>query len=258
MSRMRPPAALRLALVPAALLLLDACGGARAPAGRPAAADAGRRAELLVARARALRAEGDVAGARVRLELALQDAPASAEARIELADLLLADARELERAGALLAGVPAGDGARVHLLGARLAELRADDAGAAAAYARALEAADDPDVRLRRALALDRLGRSAEATLELERVRAARPDDAIARARLAERYEAAGRLAEAEAELRAVAEARPERAAGWEGLAHFYERGGRGADARAALERARAARGPASGRELRPLPPSKR
>jgi len=212
---------------------------------------------MLLARARALRAEGDVAGARARLEVALAMAPAYDDARLELADILLSDGSELDRAAALLAGVRA-PGARVHVLSARLAELRGDDAGAAAAYGSALAAGDDPDVRLRRALALDRLGRRPEAISELERIRAARPADAVARGRLAALYEAAGRLHEAEAEHRALAESRPERAQGWEDLARFCERNGRHAEARAAHARARAARGQASPRELRPLQPSTR
>jgi tetratricopeptide (TPR) repeat protein len=209
-----------------------------------------------LARARTLRAEGDTPAARARLEIALFVAPAYDDARLELADLLLADGAELDRAAELLAGVRAPH-ARAWLLAGRLAELRADDANAADAYARALEARDDPEVRLRRALALDRLGRPAEAIRELERVRAARPDDAIARARLAALYEGAGRRREAEAEYRALAQARPRRAQGWEELAGFYERAGRRAEARAARERARQARA-GGARELRPLPPSRR
>lgn len=208
-------------------------------------------------RARALRTEGDVAGARARLERAVWIAPAYDDARLELADLLLSDGAELDRAAELLGGVRA-PGSRAHLLSARLAELRADDAGAAAAYARALEAGDDPDARLRRALALDRLGRSGEAIAELERVRAARPDDAIARARLALLYEGAGRFREAEREYRRLAAARPDRAQGWEDLARLCERAGRYPEARAAHRRARAARAAAGSRELRPLPPSRR
>jgi tetratricopeptide (TPR) repeat protein len=249
----------------AGLAVLAACGTPRAlaaapPAPPPTATEPAwppLPPSVALARARALRAEGDVAAAQARLEAALATAPAYDDARLELADILLSEGSELDRAAALLAGVRA-PGARGHLLSARLAELRADDAGAAAAYASALEVEDDPDVRLRRALALDRLGRPAEAIRELERVRAARPDDAIARTRLAALYEAGDRLDEAEAEYRALAEARPERAQGWEDLARFCERAGRLAHARAARERARAARGATNARELRPLPPSKR
>ncbi len=209
------------------------------------------------ARARTLRAEGDVAGARAQLESALATAPAYDAARLEFADILLSDGSDLDDAAALLAGVRAQP-PRAQLLSARLAELRGDDAGAAARYASALQAGDNPDVRLRRALALERLGRGGEAIPELERVRAARPEDAIARARLAALYEAAGRIRDARAEYRALAKARPERAQGWEDLARFCERTGRHDEARAAHERARTARGQASARELRPLPPSRR
>jgi tetratricopeptide (TPR) repeat protein len=209
------------------------------------------------ARAQRLRSEGDVAGARAQLESALATAPAYDDARLEFADILLSDGSDLDGAAALLSGVRV-PGARSHLLSARLSELRGDDAGAAAAYEDALEAGDDPDVRFRRALALDRLGRRDEAIGELERVRTARPKDAVARSRLAALYESAGRTREAGAEYRALAEARPERAQGWEDLARFCERTGRNAEARAAHARARAARGKASTRELRPLPPSSR
>jgi predicted Zn-dependent protease len=214
------------------------------------------RPEVLVARARVLRAEGDVAGARARLEAAFETAPEDDEVRIELADLLVADGRDLGRAVALLEGRVERGEARLHLVRAKLSESLGDDATAASEYELALALEDDPDVRLRRALALERLGR-AEATPELERVRADRPDDAVVRSRLAERYEAAGRLADAEAEYRWLAESQPERAAAWERLARFYERAGRKNDARAAAARARTAGG-RQDRSLRPLLPSKR
>jgi predicted Zn-dependent protease len=223
----------------------------------PAAAPAQPRPEVLVARARALRAEGDVAGASARLEAALEVAPDAAEVRIELADLLVADGGDLDRAELLLTGIAERGDGRHHLVLARLAEARGDDARAAAEYAVALEAEDDPDARLRRAIALERLGRDGEATADLERVRAARPDDAFVRARLAERLEAGGRLAEAEAEYRWLADAQPERAAAWDRLARFYERVGRAKDARWAAERARTV-GRRQDRALRPLLPSKR
>jgi predicted Zn-dependent protease len=262
----------RLAALLAASLALAACA-TRSPARRPAgppqaaappadapptpAAPAQPRPDVLVARARVLRAEGDVAGAQARLELALVVAPGDTDARVELADLLVADGRELSRAEELLAGVAGPPSPRLHLVAARLAEARGDDGRAAAEYALALADEDDPDARLRRALALERLGRLDEATAELERVRAARPGDVVARALLAERYEAAGRLDAAETELRALAEADPERAAGWERLARFYQRIGRQKDARAAAGRARTAAARPE-RELRPLLPSRR
>lgn len=213
--------------------------------------------EVLVARARELRAQGDVASAQAQLEAAFQASPGADEVRIELADLLVADGRDLAQAEALLAGVGRRGGVRLHAVLARLAEARGDDVSAEWEYAVALAAADDPEARLRRALALERLGRAGEAIAELEAVRAARPEDAVARSRLAERYESAGRLDEAEGEYRWLAEAQPERAAAWERLARFYERTGRQQEARVAAERARAAAGRQE-RALRPLLPSRR
>ena len=212
--------------------------------------------QVLLARARALRVDGDLKAARALLEEALEGAGQD-EVRIELADLLVVDGADLTRAGALLAGVADRGATRLHLVLARLAEAQGRDAVAEAEYAIALATMDDPDLRLRRALALERLGRAGDAVAELEQVRAARPDDSVARSHLAERYEAAGRLLEAEAEYRWLADAQSERAAEWERLARFYERAGRQREALAAAERARAAAGHQE-RALRPLLPSKR
>lgn len=213
--------------------------------------------DALLADARALRDAGDVALARARLEEAFAAAPSRDEVRIELAELLVAQGEDLPRAQTVLAGVRRRTvDSRWDLACARLAELRGDDDAAQAAYARALFVREDLDVRLRRALALERLGRTDDAARELERARAARPQDQAVRARLAELYEAAGRLPEAEAELVTAARAAPERAAGWTRLARFYERAGRQADADRADARARAASRPS--RNLRPLLPSRR
>ncbi|BDG01657.1 tetratricopeptide repeat protein [Anaeromyxobacter oryzae] len=220
-----------------------------APPGPPP----GPRPDVLLARARVLRADGDLAGARARLEAALEGAPESDDVRLELVDLLVVDGREPERAATILAGVQARDGnARWYLVSAELAELRGDATAAADGYGRALALADDPAVRLRRAVVLEALDRGPEALTELERVRADRPEDAFVRTRLAVRYEAAGRLREAETELVALAEAAPDRAAGWERLAAFYRRTGRTDAARRAEARADAAAGRRE-RTLRPL-----
>lgn len=227
----------------------------------PAAEPGGRRprTEVLVARAEALRVDGDLEGAREILEAAFALAPASGEARLALADLLVADGRELDRAATLIGGAPeAAAVPRRRVLTGRLAELRGDDATAVAEYAAALELGADADVRVRRALALERLGRGDEALLELHRASRERPGDALVRARLAERYEAAGLLPAAEAELVAAAEAAPDRAAGWDRLARFYARTHREDKARAAEAKARAAAGTPRERVLRPLLPSSR
>lgn len=217
-------------------------------------------AEALVARAGQLRTEGDTAGARATLEAALAEAPDTRDARIDLAALLAAEGRELDRAGALLAGIPGGErDPRWLRVAAELAEVRGDDAGAVARYGKLLTFGEDPQVRVRRALALERLGRPYEALFDLERVRKLTPDDALVRVRLAERYEADGRLAEAEAELEALARTTPERPQGWARLAAFYRRSGRPDDARRAEARAEAVVGYARPeRVLRPLRPTGR
>lgn len=217
-------------------------------------AGAGSRSEVLLARARQLRVAGDHEGARQRLEQAAVIAPGDVEVCIALADLLVAGGAELDRAGGMLAAVPADTPRRDELLG-RLAEQRRDFAAAEAAYARQLARGPDPQVQLRRALALEQLGRLAEAIVELERLRAAAPGDTGVRLRLAEVYEETGRLTEAEAELRALAEASPSRPEGWRRLAALCARQGFTEKARAAEARVRDAEARPK-RELRPLKPT--
>ena len=105
---------------------------------------------------------------------ALPSLPPSDDERLDEASRLLADGVRLERAGLLLAAVAPGPARRDLLLG-QLAELTGDDAGAVAAYQRVLAQGDDEEVRLRRALVLERLGRGAEAEADLHRLRAAAP-----------------------------------------------------------------------------------
>jgi tetratricopeptide (TPR) repeat protein len=216
----------------------------------------GPRPEVLLSRARTLRSEGDHVGARSRLEQAALLAPDDPEVCFELADLLVANAAELDRAGDMLLAIPASHRRRDGTLG-RLAELRGDPLTAEAAYGRQLALADDPGIRLRRALVLERLGRDAEAIIELERVQVAEPANAVVRARLAERYEAVGRLAEAELELRAIADASPGRPEGWRRLAAFCARHGLAERARSAEARAGEAESRPH-RDLRPLRPTGR
>jgi thioredoxin-like negative regulator of GroEL len=243
--------------LPFAILLACATACATAPQARrfPERTLAARSADA-VARARALRAAGNVAAAEGWLEAALALDPKSAAARLDMADLLVATGGDAERAGVLLAGLPEGDALRDDVLG-RLAELRADPRAAEAAYARSLAVRDDPDVRLRRALLLEALDRRAEVIPELERVRAARPDEAAARVKLAERYEEAGQVAETEAELRWLAE-HADRPEPWRRLAAFLARHGQGSRARAAEAKAAELEPQQAKRSLRPLLPSSR
>ena len=254
-----------LPIVPAALLA--ACGHAAprsapaapvaAPVAAPAPAPSPEKAEVLLSRARALRGAGDLPGARARLDDGLEADVGSSAVRLELADVLVAEGLELDYAAFLLDGLAETAGGRVSLVRARLCEARADDAGAATAYGAALARAEDPGARLRRALALERLGRTGEEIAELERLRSERPTDVFARAHLGDAYEDAGRRVDAEAELKWVAEAQPDRPAGWLRLARFYEHAGRPREAREAAERARAAGGVRPERSLRPLLPSR-
>lgn len=92
------------------------------------------------------------------------------EERLAEAARLVADGVALERAAALLADLPPGTPG-LDLLAAQLGELRGDDAGAVLAYERVLAERDDPEVRLRRALALERLGRADEAAGDLRALR---------------------------------------------------------------------------------------
>jgi predicted Zn-dependent protease len=213
--------------------------------------------EALLAEARARREAGDAEGAREKLEAALAAAP-SDPIRLELADLLVSDGRDLDRAQALLGDVRDRTAdVRYDLVTARVAETRGDDAAAVAAYRRALGIAEDADVRLRRALLLQRLDDLPEAARELERVRALRPDEAAVHERLAAVYEAQRRIGDAEAEWLAAARVPPERAAAYTRLARFYERIGRRDAAHRAEVHARALGAPAE-RKLRPLLRSRR
>jgi predicted Zn-dependent protease len=246
-------------LLSALALSALACSSSRPPPPPPAPpAPPPPSPELLLKEALSLRAEGELAAARAKLEAALAASPRADPVRNELADLLLADGDELDRAAEVLAGADAAAaGPRFHLLSGRLAELQADDARAAVAYARALELGADPELRFQRALVLERLGEGEAALAELEALRALRPGAPGLALALADRYEAAGRLAEAEAELVRAAEAAPGRAAGWDRLARFRARHGREDEARAAAERARELESKPD-RALRPLLPSRR
>ncbi len=107
---------------------------------------------------------------------ALPPLPTGAAALDEAARLL-ADGVDLPMVVRLLEQGTPGDPRRDVLAG-QLAELTGDDAAAEAAYRRALAVSDDDEVRLRRALVLERLGRGEEARADLERLRAARPASA--------------------------------------------------------------------------------
>ena len=183
-------------------------------------------------------------------------APDDVDVCFELGDLLVADETDLDRAGAMLLAIPAGHPRRDGTLG-RLAELRGDPAdGPGGLRPPPGGCRTTPRSGCAGRWCWSGWGRDAEATAELERLRAADPANAVVRARLAERYEAAGRLAEAEAELRALADASPGRPEGWRRLAAFCTRHGLAEKARAAegqgQRRPRPARRARCGRSSRP------
>jgi Flp pilus assembly protein TadD len=180
------------------------------------------------------------------------------EALLLRAEALLSGGRDLDDLDAVLSEVRArspGD-ARLAPLEAGAAELRGDDAAAAEAWRRVLRARPDAETRLKRGLALQRLGRDAEAEEELAVVRAERPQDRAARAALAELWERGGRLDEAESELVALTQLAPADPAPERRLAAFYRRHGADARAEEAERRARALE--VSPRVLRPLKRARR
>lgn len=224
------------------------------PAPEPPPVDAARELAL----GRAALADGRVAEAREHLEAAVGADPAAAEARLALAELLVSEGADLGEAQKLLdeAQVLHADPARVARLSGALAELRGDDAAAADAYGRALRAAPDVEVRLRRGLLLARIGRAEDARSELTRVVAEDPSTRAPRSVLAELYERSGQRDVAEHELTVLAALAPAEPVPLRALAAFYRRGGEPAKAAAVEERARALEG--EGRKLRPLPQARR
>lgn len=250
-----------LCLVAAVLALGLACASPRGPSILPAPATPippPVDPALELALGRAARVEGRSSQAREHLERAIQAGPNRAEARLELAELLVADGVELDRARILLqeAQLLRGDSARIAQAGGALEELQGQDAQAVESYARALELSPDPDLQLRRGLLLQRLGRSGEAAAELASVLRARPGDRAARMVQAEACEAAGQLAAAEHALAVASALAPADASPLRALAAFYLRHGERAKAAAAARRLGADSQPA--RKLRPLLPAHR
>jgi len=207
---------------------------------------------------REARSGGDLAAARSHLLAAVQADPSTAEARLELAELLMNDGSDLDLAGELLrqAQYLHSDPARFARLCGALGELRGDDAAAAEAYRTALDLEPDPELRLRRGLLLVRLGQVGEAEAVLSRVIAERPAQRAARTALCELYERAGQPDAAEHQLAVVVALAPSDAAPVRELVAFYRRHGEAGKASAVEQRARSLEG--EGRKLRPLLPARR
>jgi len=211
-----------------------------------------------LALARVAREEGRTRDAALHLERVIRAEPGAFEARLELAEVLLRQSIDLGRAGLLLreAQVLRPSDVRVDRLQGWLAELQGDEATAVEAYRRILAADPDPELRFRRGVLLEHLGRPEEALAELERVASERPGDRAARGAMAEIQESLGRTAEAESALLQLAESAPAEPGPLHRLAAFYRRHGELAKAVEAEKRARSLEG--APRSLRPLRPSNR
>ena len=207
--------------------------------------------------ARVAHVEGRVQDESAHLERIVQAAPGAFGARVDLAELLLQQGTELGRAGRLLgeAGALRPDDARVDRLHGWLDELQGDDAHAIFRYGRVLLVNPDPELRLRRAVLLERTGLQDEALEEFQRVVKERPADRAARAGIAEIDESRGRLADAEAALVQITQLAPTEPGPLHRLAAFYRRHGEPARALEAERRARSLEG--APRALRPLRPSR-
>jgi tetratricopeptide (TPR) repeat protein len=230
------------------------CASAPPPRAEPPAVDAARELRL----AAAARAAGRLDVARDHLQRAVDADATLVDARLDLAEILLAEGGALDRAAGVLR-----DAWRIRPGGARLARLRGslreqsgDLAGAVEAYGAALALEPDAELRLRRGLLLGRLGRRPEAIAELERVRAERPAARSARSALADLYEVSGRLSQAEGELATLADMARD-AHAYRRLARFLARCGASERARAAERRALELE-PRGARALRPLLPARR
>lgn len=231
---------------------------APAPAPVPPAPDA----RSLYLRGRDALEKGEHALAREAFLAAAEALPTWLLPRLELGEIALARRENVVAArDELLAFARRGhDGARLYRLIGELSVEADDDATAADYLSRALAMRpDQPVLRVKRAGALERLGRPGEAADEYARALAATPDDLALRAVLASALEAAGRYDEARAELEELVRRQPGRANPLRRLARFHERRGDEAAAKAAHLRADKAEGtPPPKRKLRPLPPSKR
>ncbi len=250
----------KLTMVAAGFGLVLACASPRVPSHLPVPAtpaapvvDASRELAL----GRAARVEGRTTEAREHLERAVRADPNGPVARLELADLFIAEGSELGTARILLqeAQVLRGDAERIARTGGALEELEGHEAQAVESYARALELAADPDLEVRRALLLLRLGRPGEAATELGSVLLLRPEDRGARAAQADACEAAEQLAAAEHALAVASALAPADAAPLRALASFYRRHGQRAKAAAVERQLRPDDRPA--RKLRPLLPAR-
>lgn len=202
---------------------------------------------------------GDQAGAREAFLRAVEEAPTWHLPWLELGELAI-ERREgvAEVRTALLEVAVPGGNPRYHRILGDLAELDGDDAAAVDAWEASLARhGSQDDVRLRRAAALERLGRAEEAVEAYAILVARNPADLVVRARHAHALEAAGEYEAAREALETLVRFQPGQEIPLRRLARFLERRGEVEAARRAHAEADrlGQRGPP--RKMRPLPPSR-
>lgn len=209
---------------------------------------------------RALRAAGDLPGARQHLDRLLEGTPRNAAAAVERASVLVALGEDLDLALAdAEQGVKAlGTEARAFRVLAEVHEEREEAEPALAAYEKALALEENVTVRRRLGALHARQGRPEKAIRHWEAVRSAEPGEAGAYAELAALYEQAGRMASAEAAHRELLARTHPNALLLGRFADFLERQGKLPEARKVREEAQSLAPARSNRNLRPLPPSRR
>lgn len=165
--------------------------------------------EVALRRGYALQNEGDYAGAIAQFDVAIAGFPsphANALANRALANLALND---LEKARADIAAADAANPAEAILFHARgrLAEIEEDDLEAVLAFTGALRSwPDNTHALYRRAAAYERMGQSARALADLERITTLLPQDNGARTALATQLLRMGRAEEAYAQVDLMAQ----------------------------------------------------
>lgn len=217
-------------------------------------------ARALYLRGRDAMDRGDQALAREAFLAAAEALPTWLLPRLELGELALARREDvIPIRDELLSFAQRGeDGPRLYRLVGELSLEAGDDETAQAYLAKALASRPgQPTLHVKRAGALERLGRHDEAAAEYSRALADSPDDLALRAVLASALENAGHFDEARVQLQELVDRQPGREAPLRRLARFYERRGDLERARELHRRADRAKGwTPPDRKLRPLPPS--
>ncbi len=211
----------------------------------------------LLAWGMSLQDEGKPEVAEVGFDAAIGRAPTWSLPFIERGELAIARREGVAEARADLARFEArnSQNPRLHRVMGELAEISGDDAVAERYFGKAVELRPDPNVRARRAAALVRIERFADAATEYALVLEELPDDHAVRSRYADALESAGRHKEARGQIDLLIRRQPGKEAPLRQLARFLER--RGDRKGAANANARADKLGGSERNLRPLPPSR-